>query len=107
MDTPIRHIRCAQDDSYTSHDDSEQGEDLSMEDGGERASTTNNAVAVGEQSVDSSMSATPVDVKTQKEFLKQLRDGPLSVRYPELLFSMASGTMDGASVGVIPVKLIA
>jgi len=53
------------------------------------------------------MSATPVDVKTQEEFLKQLRDGPLSVRYPELLFSMASGIMDGTSVGAIPVMLIA
>jgi len=106
MDTPIQRIRCAQDDSYTSHDDSEQGEDLSMEDGGEHASTANNAVAVGEKSIDSSMSATPVDVKTQEEFLKQLCDG-LSVHYPELLFSMVSGTMDGASVGAIPVMLIA
>jgi len=48
----------------------------------------------------------PVDVEVQEKFLNELRDC-LHARYPELLFSMASGKMDGVSTVDIPVMLIA
>lgn len=65
-----------------------------------------NDIAMGEQSVESSIYAAPVDVAIQKEFLHKLRDY-LSACYPELLFSMASGKVDVVDTTDIPEILIA
>jgi len=46
-----------------------------------------------------------VDIQTQEKFLKELCDG-LSGHYPELLFTVASGTMNGDSTTAIPVMQI-
>ena len=78
-----------------------------MDDSGEQMSIVNDAAREhqGEQSIESSIDAAAIDVKTQELFLMELRND-LSTRYPELLFSMASGVANSASTQVIPTMLI-
>ena len=110
METPTQDIQrvlfCQ--DTSDSENDQEEDEDLPMEDAaGEQASTCNDTDREqhGEQSIELSVTAAAVDVETQEKFLKELRD-VLSVRHPELLFSMASGVTDSSSAQVIPTMLI-
>jgi len=107
MATPTRHTYLRPNGIVDSDSDSNPGESqiLSMEVAEEDASIVNNAV-LGEQSIELSMRAAPVEVKVQETFLNELH-GSLSARYPELLFSMASGKMAGVSTMDIPVMLIA
>ena len=78
-----------------------------MDDSGEQMSIVNDAAREhrGEQSIESSIDAAAIDVKTQELFLMELRND-LSTRYLELLFSMASGVANSASTQVIPTMLI-
>ena len=107
MDTPTRRIQFA---SFHLNEESYDGnvQDQSLESAEDHATLDD----VGrEQLVDHSIeanisSALSVDVEVQEEFLKSLCDN-LSARYSELLFSMASGVMDGVSTTTVPVMLIA
>ena len=112
METPTWPIhsvsfrRNVSDDECSEEDSKDLGEDehLFMERAGEQII---NAVAEhqgGQQSIEASID-TAVDVKTQEAFLTELHTN-MSVRYPELLFSMASGISSSTNAQVIPTMLI-
>jgi len=110
METPTREIHRVPflQETSDSESDQEGDEDLPMEDAvQEQASTCNDTGREqhGEQSIELSVAAAAVDVETQEEFLKELRD-VMSVHHPELLFSLGSGVTDSSSTQVISAMLI-
>ena len=107
MDMPTRHIQVT---SFRlnaeSHDDDVQ--DQSLESAEDHATLDDvRREQLVDHSIEANISPAPsVDVEMQEEFLKSFCDN-LSARYSELLFSMASGVMDGVITTAVPVMLIA
>ena len=103
MDTPTRHIQ------VTSFRLNAESYDDDVQDQSEDHTTLDDVgrEQLVDHSIEANISPAPsIDVEMQEEFLKSLCDN-LSVHYSELLFSMASGVMDGVSTTTVPVMLIA